>query len=152
MSYYHLPTNLERGPGRLETKLSDGRQLGPPEAGWTNELAALCGFVPVATKPRPDDTSTQTSDRSVVLVAGTPTEQWTVRAKSAAELDNDTHATVSADLEAKARTYLSAAATFLALATPTQAQVLAQVQRNTRAISALVRLDRPDLQVPSTDV
>lgn len=87
MTYYHLPTDTERQPRRSgERKTSDGFLLTPPEGGWTEELAALCGFVPVVDTPRPDDTATTTHDRSVELVNGTPTVLWTQRAKTADEL------------------------------------------------------------------
>jgi hypothetical protein len=44
------------------------------------------------------------------------------------------------DLRAKAAAALAANATFLALATPTQAQAVQQVQRLTREVNALIRL------------
>lgn len=44
------------------------------------------------------------------------------------------------DLATKARAALDANATFLAIGSPTNAQVLAQVQRLTRECSALIRL------------
>jgi hypothetical protein len=48
---------------------------------------------------------------------------------------------VNADtLQTRARTALAANATFLALASPTNAQVTAQVQRLTRECTALIRL------------
>lgn len=48
--------------------------------------------------------------------------------------------TNTADLAAKARAALTANANFLALASPTNPQVLAQVQRLTRETSAIIRL------------
>lgn len=74
-----------RNPGRTETKLSDGRPLGAPDGIWTDDLAALCGFVPIVGTPRPDDTADTTTDRTVQLVNGTPTVVWTTRAKTDAE-------------------------------------------------------------------
>jgi len=47
---------------------------------------------------------------------------------------------VTADINTKARQALTANATFLAVAAPTNAQTLAQVQRLTRECSALIRL------------
>lgn len=47
---------------------------------------------------------------------------------------------VTLDLHTKARAALTANATFLALASPTNPQVLAQVQRLTRETSAIIRL------------
>ena len=48
--------------------------------------------------------------------------------------------TNSADLRAKAEQALSANATYLALANPTNAQNLAQIQRLTRECSGVIRL------------
>jgi hypothetical protein len=48
--------------------------------------------------------------------------------------------TNGADLRSKAQSALAANATFLALASPTQAQTLTQVQRLTRQNNALIRL------------
>lgn len=44
------------------------------------------GWREVVTVPRPADTATTTSDYAVTLVGGIPTETWTVRAWTAAEL------------------------------------------------------------------
>lgn len=66
MSFYHLPTSTERHPGRLEAKLSDGYRIGPPDTGWTPELAATCGFVAVTPTTRPADTATHTTDRTII--------------------------------------------------------------------------------------
>ena len=53
--------------------------------------------------------------------------------------------TNAADLTAKAQAAIAANATFLALASPTNPQVLAQVQRLTRECSALIKLLLNDL-------
>ena len=76
-----------RNPGRTEPKLSDGRPLGAPDGVWTDELAALCGFVPIVETARPADTATDTTDRTVQLVNGVPTVVWVTRAKTPAELN-----------------------------------------------------------------
>ena len=73
---------LPRGARRLDT----GQWVTPPQGAWTLELAAACGWLPVAEAPRPADTATTTSDYSVQLVAGVPTQQWTVRPWTEAEL------------------------------------------------------------------
>ena len=146
MSYYHLPTNTERRPGRSETKLSDGYRIGPPDTGWTPELAALCGFVPVAETPAPTPTATQVHVSTVQLVNGVPTRTWTLRDKSAAELAAETQATNTGTLEGKARQALGVNNTFLAIAAPTNAQTVAQVKALTRQMTALIRLSlRGDL-------
>lgn len=61
------------------------------------------------------------------------------------------------DLHDRARQALTANAAFLAIASPSTAQTLAQVKRLTRENSALIRLllaidGAPDLLVGSTDV
>lgn len=52
---------------------------------------------------------------------------------------------VTYDLHVKARQALAANATFLALPSPTNAQVVAQVQRLTRECTALIKLMLDDL-------
>lgn len=56
------------------------------------------------------------------------------------------------DLHQKARAALTANATFLAIASPTNAQAIAQVQKLTRECSALIRLlIGADLLVENSD-
>jgi hypothetical protein len=141
MSFYHLPTNTERHPGRLETKLSDGAQLGPPDwIGWTPELAALCGFVTITHAARPDDTATDTHDRSVELVDGTPTVVWTSREWTLDELAARAAQANDATIRARVADALDANRSFLAVESPTNAQTLAQVKALTRQTQALIRL------------
>lgn len=71
-----------RHPGRTEPKLSDGRPLGAPNGIWTDELAALCGFVPIVETDRPADTDTHTTDRTVEMVNGAPSVVWVSRPKT----------------------------------------------------------------------
>ena len=72
-----------RGARRLDT----GQWVTPPKDGWTDSLLAACGWLPVVEVPRPADTDTTTSDWApVALVAGVPTQQWTVRPWTAEEL------------------------------------------------------------------
>ena len=72
-----------RGARRLDT----GQWVTPPADGWTPELLAACGWLPVVEVPRHADTATTTSDWApVALVAGVPTQQWTVRPWTAEEL------------------------------------------------------------------
>ena len=47
-----------RGARRLDT----GQWVTPPADGWTPELLAACGWLPVVETPRPADTKTTTSD------------------------------------------------------------------------------------------
>lgn len=59
--------------------------LGLPDAPDT--LKAACGYLAVVTTSRPADTATETTDRSVRVVNGVPTEVWTTRLKSSDELN-----------------------------------------------------------------
>lgn len=145
MSYYHLPTSTERGPGRLETKLSDGASLGPPDTGWTPELAALCGFVAVVETAAPVVTAAQVAESTVTLPGGVPTRTWSVRAKTQPEIDADTPAANRVTIETRARNAATVNATFLAIGAPTNAQVLAQTKALTRQVNALLRLQLSDL-------
>ena len=71
------------GARRLDT----GAWVTPPADGWTADMLAACGWLPVVEVPRPADTETTTSDPApVALVAGVPTQQWTVRPWTAEEL------------------------------------------------------------------
>jgi hypothetical protein len=103
------------------------------------ELAA-CGWFKVAVVARPADTPTQTSDRSVVVVAGAPTERWTVRPKTQAELDSDRDEANDATIRQQANNALDNNRTYLALGAPTNAQVVAQVRGLTQQLNGVVRL------------
>lgn len=75
--------NPPTGARRLDT----GAWVTPPPDGWTDALLAACGWQPVTEVPRPADTATTTSDPApVALIAGVPTQQWTVRPWTADEL------------------------------------------------------------------
>jgi hypothetical protein len=52
----------------------------------TDEQLAAIGILPVVDTPRPADTATHTTERSVELVAGVPTVVWTSRPWTAEEL------------------------------------------------------------------
>lgn len=73
--------------------------------------------------------------------AYTPAENAAADAAAVTE----TAATVEQALLDKARAALTANATFLALTSPTNAQTLAQVQRLTREVNALIKLQVRDL-------
>ena len=149
MSYYHQPSTTERGPGRLETKLSDGAQLGPPDSGWTPELAALCGFVVIAETARPADTATQTSDRTLTFPGGVPTVTWTVRPKTQAELDAATRQTNRATIEARALTIIGQMDTIVASSgTLTAAQLSGAVRQIAAGLRGLVRFSMNQLDSP----
>jgi len=89
----------------------------------------------------------------VTIIEDTPDYQ-VIRTTSAAGFTDQvvlkpgpllTAQTNAADLTAKAQAAIAANATFLALASPTNPQVLAQVQRLTRECSALIKLLLNDL-------
>lgn len=123
-----------RGPGRLETKLGDGAKLGPPDTGWTPELAALCGFLPVVetVKPAPSGPD-RTHDRSVSLAAGVPTVTWTERAMTAQEIADRDAAAAEAASDLTARNQLRAL-----LRSPPPAN-LAQAQTQVEGLKTAVR-------------
>lgn len=66
------------------------------------------GWFEIVDTVRPDDTPTTTHDRTVELVAGTPTVVWTERDKTAAEIQAETD---EADREQKRTNYQGAVAT-----------------------------------------
>lgn len=99
-----------------------------------------CGYYPVTDTARPSDTATDTFDRSVQLVAGVPTVVWTQRPMTAPELANVTANTNRTTIQTQAATALANNRTYLALASPTNAQTLAQVKALTRQNNGLIRL------------
>lgn len=78
MSQYALviDNTIEAVQGRLPRGAdADGQWIEPV----TEQNAASCGWLPVVDVPRPADTDTDTHDRTVELVNGTPTVVWTAR-------------------------------------------------------------------------
>ena len=89
MTFAHITAGTIDQIGRLPalwlgpTRWHDWR--GEP-ATWATRPADW-GWLPVVETPRPADTETTTSDPApVALVAGVPTQQWTVRPWTAEEL------------------------------------------------------------------
>lgn len=142
--YAHVAANAVDAVGQPPLLYDDG-------ARWWDlrdrdpAILATLGWLPVTQTPRPADTDTTTHDYSVTLVGGVPTETWTERPKTQAELDAATAATNEAALISAARGAIAGNKTFLALASPTNAQTLAQVKALTRQMNALIRLQVRDL-------
>ena len=70
------------GARRLDT----GAWVTPPADGWTADLAAACGWLPVVETPRPADTDTHTHEATYTVTGSTVTQAWTARAWTAGEL------------------------------------------------------------------
>ncbi len=121
-------------------RLDTGAWVTPPDRAWTPDLLAACGIVAVTVTARPADTATTTSDRSLTVVAGVPTETWTPRPWTTDELTARTVAGDETTLRDRATSALATNTTYLALATPTNAQVVAQVKALTQQVNALIRL------------
>lgn len=68
-------------------RLDTGQWLMPHAGQWTDAQAAACGYLPVVETERPPDTETTTSDSSIELIDGVPTQVWTVRDWTQEELD-----------------------------------------------------------------
>lgn len=108
--------------------------------GITDAELNACGWFRVTTTTRPADTATQIAVRSLTVVAGVPTETWTMRSKTQAELDADRDATNKATIRQQADTALGNNRTYLAIASPTNAQVIAQVRALTQQMNGVIRL------------
>lgn len=143
MSYVHLtlanvidspevsrPTELQLRTG--------GTRLWSPYI--TDAELNACGWYKVATVARPDDTPTTTFDRSVVVNIVGPTELWTVRNKTQPELDADRDQANATSIRSQATQALADNRTYLAIASPTNAQVVAQVRALTQEMNGVIRL------------
>jgi hypothetical protein len=136
--YAHIiDGTIEAVQGRLPKGANlDGLWIEPV----TDDNAAACGWHAVVDTARPDDTSTDTHDRSVELVDGTPTVVWTSREWTPDELAARAAQANDATLRARVADALDANRSFLAVESPTNAQTLAQVKALTRQTQALIRL------------
>lgn len=108
--------------------------------GITEAELNACGWFKVVQVARPADTATTTTDRSITLVAGVPTETWTVRNKTQAELDADAQTANSATIRQQANTALDNNRTYLGISSPTTAQAVAQVRALTQQMNGVIRL------------
>lgn len=103
-------------------------------------LQQACGYYQVVDTARPADTQTDTYDRTITLPAGVPTVTWVQRAKTAGELAADTSNTNNTTLRTQADAAIEANIAYLAIGTPTNLQVIAQVRALTRHINGVIRL------------
>ena len=135
--YAHIANNTITTVGQLPKGAdADGQWIEP----LTDVNAHLAGWLPVTDTAKPADTPTTTTDRSVELVANVPTVVWTQRNKTADEIASDTATTNGTTIRTQATTALTDNRTFLAIASPTNAQTLAQVKQLTRQMNGLIRL------------
>ena len=142
MSYVHVTGNVIDSPetGRpSELRTAEGATVLWSEYITPQELAA-CGWFSVTAVVKPADTATHTFVRSVALVAGVPTETWTQRAKTQDELTADRDQANSATIRTQAETALANNRTYLQIASPTNAQVVAQVRALTQQNNGVIRL------------
>lgn len=123
------------------------------------ELVAACGYLPVVQVARPADTPTTTFDRAVTLDGGVPTETWTERPKTQAELDGEAaqtnrQAVIAAIKAALADLDLVIADTtaYIDLPTPTNAQAVAQVRDLCLAVRVLARNERRLVRLAADDL
>lgn len=103
-------------------------------------LQQACGWYEVVDATRPADDATTTYDRSVTWDGKTVAVTWTARPKTALELAADTANTNRATIQTQATDALAANRTFLGIASPTNAQTLAQVKALTRQNQGIIRL------------
>ena len=147
MTYAYVTDGTVQATGRLPAaarRLDTGQWvLGLADA--PVELQQACGWYPVTDTPRPDDTATTTHDRTVTLVAGTPTVVWTERPKTQAELDAEAE---FAEQQA-AQDALPAAAR---IAVAAQVRADALTDRDITSIAPLFDPWRPGLTVEVGDV
>lgn len=101
---------------------------------------AACGWHPVADTARPVDTATHTHDRSVAMVAGTPTVVWTQRALTADELAFRAAQANRSTIHTQAGAALATNTAYIGVASPTNAQNAAQIKALTRQVNKLIRL------------
>lgn len=155
MSYVHLSLanvidSAEVGrPNELTLRNGGGTRL------WSDYITdaelAECGWFKVVAVARPADTPTQVFERSLIVVSGVPTEKWTARNRTAAELADITRAANSAALTDLAAV-TTAMANLKAFLTDADVQAVLDVanttalttQQTNRALKAMIRQQRRD--------
>jgi hypothetical protein len=80
------PELLEPDDVTAENRWWDLRHHHHDLATWESEIIGPHGWLPIVHADRPPDTATDTSDYSLELVDGAPTEVWTVRPWTPEEL------------------------------------------------------------------
>ena len=93
---------LPRAARRLDT----GQWVTPPPNGWTDTLAAECGWLPVVESPRPADTATDTHEPTYTRNGATVIQTWTTRPWTADELAAQSQQAVAGTLTADTKTDL----------------------------------------------
>ncbi len=97
--------------------------------------AASFDWYEVVRVAKPADTATTTHDRSVAVVDGKLSDVWTERPKTQTELDADADQTQRDQVAAGVADITA----YLALESPTNAEVVAQVELLSRAVRRLAK-------------
>lgn len=113
-----------------------------------DEPADAAGWAEVGDTARPDDTAQTTWEPTITVLDGSPVRVWVPRPWTAAEWAAKPPAVQAAltaagnaeTLRQRATSALAGSQAFLAIGTPTTAQVVAQVKALTLQSSALARL------------
>lgn len=129
----------ETGTPRNLVRLVDGsKPLISPYI--TDDIYAECGWLPVVGTPPTFNPATQVMEHGdVMLVAGVPTRQYTVRPKTAEELAAEAVAIADEAERDQARQAITNLRAYDNLASPTNAQTVAVVKLLCRVCIALIR-------------
>jgi hypothetical protein len=109
------------------------------------DLQEACGWFAVTDTPQPPDTATTTHVGSVTLVDDVATETWTPRPWTPAELAARTAAINGDTIRTRVADAIAVNRAFLALVSPTNAQVVAYVRAIAPQLIGLERLTLGDL-------
>ena len=101
---------LPRAARRLDT----GQWVTPPPDGWTDTLAAACGWLPVVESPRSADTATDTYEPTYTVDGATVVQSWTLRPWTAEELAAQAEQSAYEAQQATDRAILDATAALMA--------------------------------------
>lgn len=109
-------------------------------------LKAACGYLPIKPTPTPEAKNDGIIERRIAIIDGAPVEEYIERPASDTERAARTAEQNGTTLRAAARTALDTNAQYLAIGTPSAAQIATQVRALTRQTSALIRLVLNELQ------